>query len=150
MHVWRLQRSVHSPLDGKGAQLHGGRWNLPGRPVVYTSESLALGVLEVLVHLDSDLLPRDYAAYCIEIADNFALESLDSRRLPKGWQRSVVCRECLQAGDSWLDRGESAVLRVPSAVIPHAANYLINPRHDAATTIRVLSAEPFHFDSRLL
>ena len=150
MEVWRLQRSVHLPLDGEGARKFGGRWNAPGRPVVYTSESLALSVLEMLVHLDSDLFPFDYAAYRIYVPDDVVQEEVRRDLLPGGWRQSAASRECRRAGDAWLDRGESAILKLPTSVLPHGSNYLLNPRHDDAASIRVLSTEPFHFDPRLL
>ena len=67
MTVVRLCRSKYSPKDPTGAKLNGGRWNSPGRDVLYTSSTLALACLEVLVHIRNiDLLPADYV-YC-EIA----------------------------------------------------------------------------------
>lgn len=150
MEVWRLQRSVHPPLDGEGARRFGGRWNTPGRPVVYTSETLALSVLEMLVHFDSDLAPGDYTAFRIFVPDEIACEEVRREHLPEGWHRSAACRACRNAGDAWLDRRTAAVLKVPTAVIPQGSNLLINPNHGDATTIRVVSGVPFAFDSRLL
>jgi RES domain-containing protein len=149
MLVWRLQRSVHSALTGEGARLYGGRWNSPGRPVVYTSDSLALSVLEMLVHLDSDLVPADYASYMIDIPDDLRTAEVVRGDLPAGWNRSITCRECVQIGENWLERGETAVLIVPSAVGTHGNNVLIDPRHDFARSISVRSEDPFDFDPRL-
>lgn len=149
MHVWRLQRSIHSALDGEGARRYGGCWNAPGRPVVYTSEHLALCVLEMLVHIDSDLVPKEYASYLIDIPDHFLMEQVHRGDLSEGWHRSVDCRDCMLEGESWLDRAESAFLVVPSAVVPVGKNVLINPLHDDARSIRVRSVRPFDFDPRL-
>lgn len=52
MKVWRLARSAYTAPTGEGAKKYGGRWNLPGQAVVYTSESLALAAVEALVHAD--------------------------------------------------------------------------------------------------
>lgn len=149
MLVWRLQRSVHSALTGEGARLYGGRWNSPGRPVVYTSDSLALSVLEMLVHLDSDLVPADYASYVIHIPDDVPTVEVVRGDLPDGWNRSITCRACIRIGENWLEHGETAVLIVPSAVVAHGNNILVNPRHDLARSISVRSEDPFDFDPRL-
>jgi len=62
MIAWRLCRRPHATLDGEGARRFGGRWNSPGRPVVYLADHPALAALEVRDHLDLpfDLLPVDY------------------------------------------------------------------------------------------
>ncbi len=51
--AWRIVKSRVSTaaFDGEGARLFGGRWNSPGVPAVYASESRALALLEVLVGL---------------------------------------------------------------------------------------------------
>ncbi len=53
------------------------------------------------------------------------------------------------AGDQWLQSGESAVLRVPSAVVAGDWNYLINPRHLDFAQISIEPPKPFQFDERL-
>ena len=42
MRIWRLCRRPFADLSGDGARLYGGRWNSPGRPMVYAAESAAL------------------------------------------------------------------------------------------------------------
>ncbi|HXB69720.1 MAG TPA: RES family NAD+ phosphorylase [Candidatus Acidoferrales bacterium] len=44
--VYRVCRSIHARLDGVGAMRAGGRWNSPGKRVVYMAESISLAVLE--------------------------------------------------------------------------------------------------------
>ena len=49
--VLRLSGTSWVEVDnGEGARLWGGRWNEPGRPVVYASSTLSLAALEYLVH----------------------------------------------------------------------------------------------------
>ena len=150
MRVWRLQRSIYPALDGEGARLFGGRWNLPGRPVVYTSESLALSTLELLVHLDIDLLPDDLSAYEIDVPDELRGESIEEVHLPTNWRENASCHRCRMLGEAWLDRAESAVLKIPSAVLIDGDNILLNPLHVDAKSIRVVRQDSFRLDSRLL
>ena len=147
MIVWRLARRTHAALDGEGARLAAGRWNSWGVPVVYTSEHLSLAVLETLVHVDADLLPHDLTAFQIEIPERLEMARLDAAQLPRGWRTRVD--RCRKVGDAWIAEAKSAVLAVPSAVVPRETNFLINPRHADSTEIQVLRAERFQFDPRL-
>ena len=51
--LYPVCRARHARSDGEGARLAGGRWNSPGRAVVYMAESVALAVLENLVHMSA-------------------------------------------------------------------------------------------------
>lgn len=149
MRVFRLGKAAYaaSVMDGEGARLWGGRWNPPGLPVVYTSESLALAVLEQLVHADLADLPDDLVATTLEIPDGLPSTTLDD--LPAGWRDHPAPPEVQELGAAWLVAAETPVLRVPSAVVPREHNRLINPRHPLAARVRVVGSEPFVWDPRL-
>ena len=149
MVVWRLARLVHAKLDGEGARLAGGRWNTQGRAAVYTSSRLSLAALELLVHTDVPLVPPDLVAFEIEVPDAIAVETVEVDTLPKDW-RVPGHPSCRSIGDSWLAEQRTAVLRVPSAVVPEEWNYIINPAHRASKSIQVVGRRKFAFDSRLL
>ena len=149
MIVWRLARLAHAKLDGEGARLAGGRWNSRGRAAVYASSRLSLAALELLVHTDVPLVPPDLVAFEIEIPDTLEIESVALADLPKDW-RLPGHPGCRAIGDTWLAEERTAVLRVPSAVVPEESNYIINPGHRAATAIQVVGRRRFAFDSRLL
>ena len=87
MQVWRLTRAgfIDQVLSGQGAKKYGGRWNSKGISMVYASESLELALLEALVHLDPDLVPKDIYQVCLEIDEAFitAFEG----PLPRAWDR---------------------------------------------------------------
>lgn len=148
--VWRLQRSVYPVLDGEGARRFDGRWNRPGRAVVYTSENLALCVPELLVQLDTDLVPDDYAAYELDVPESCAMETIDEDVLPPTWRRDATCAACQDLGDTWLEAGRTAILSVPSAVLSSGKNILLNPNHPDMKRIRLVDQEPFAFDPRLI
>jgi RES domain-containing protein len=138
MIAWRLCRRPHADLTGEGARLFGGRWNSPGRPVVYLAEHPALAALEVRVHLDLpfELLPADFVLMRVTMPD-------ESNRLFASEADSVTM------GNAWLTEARSATLTVPSALIPHAWNVLLNPNHPSAAQTSILGTEPFGFDPRL-
>jgi RES domain-containing protein len=150
MQVWRVARRVHSAVDGEGARRAGGRWNSPGIPVVYTSSALSLAILELLVHTDPDLVPRDLHAFAIDVPGSVATDILDVNALPSNWRNIPNHPACRALGDDWLQRREHAILGVPSAVVPEELNYLINPAHPDSGSIRVVRSRAFSFDERLL
>lgn len=137
MIAWRLCRRPHADLSGEGARRFGGRWNSPGRPVVYLAEHPALAALEVRVHLDLpfELLPTDYVLMRVLVPDS-----------PNTVFDAVA--NTVATGDAWLAEARSAVLRVPSVLVPHSWNVLFNPNHPDANGVR-RSVEPFGFDPRL-
>jgi RES domain-containing protein len=142
MDLWRLCRRPHADLSGEGARIFGGRWNSPGRPVVYLAEHPALAALEVRVHLDLpfELLPNDFVLMRVQVPDGLIAEVADA---------SVAVSETVATGDAWLAEGRSAALRVPSVLLPYAWNVLLNPRHADVTRAGIGGIEAFHFDPRL-
>jgi RES domain-containing protein len=141
--VHRLAKAGFAGLDGEGARLYGGRWNSPGRPMVYSAASPSLAVLEVLVHLDlpPELMPDDYRLLAIEIPDDAAVERLDD--VP------AEARACAAVGDDFLARGAALALLVPSVIVPQERNVLVNVRHPDMGRVRITGDEPFRFDPRL-
>lgn len=131
-HVWRIvkEKYADSAFDGEGARRAGGRFNSPGSPVIYTSESLALAQLEILVNLPTDRLLADYVAFRADIPGG-RVATMDREKLPENWRKAPAPRPVRRVGDRWLESGNSLGLRVPSAVVPAESNALINPRHPA-------------------
>lgn len=150
MYVYRLCKASFKALDGEGARINGGRWNSPGRAVVYTSTTLSLAVLELLIHVDPAQIPVDLVALTIEVPDAVPIQALDTSTLPAGWDAVVGAPECRAMGDAWIALGSPAALRVPAAPIPEEFNVLLNPLHTDARRIAIISERPFTYDPRLL
>lgn len=144
MLVWRLASGRYLPLTGEGARLVGGRWNSPGRPMVYASESLALCLAECLVHV-TGRLPNDYVAFKIEVPES-EIERLVISNLKTGWELDMAFTR--EIGDEWLREKRSLALVVPSAILPESSNVIINPLHARASKLTVISQQPFAFDPR--
>jgi RES domain-containing protein len=147
--AWRLTKTRYlaKAWDGEGARLSGGRWNSVGTPVVYTSATLSLALVEILVHLPSGLLPS-YSAIPIEFADSLVI-AVDPEALPANWTVHPPPPETQAMGDRWVAAGKSALLRVPSVVVPDEFNYVVNPSHPAFSRIEIGSPRSFPFDPRL-
>lgn len=148
MILWRI--SNHRTLDGRGGLYASGRWHTEGRPVVYLAESPASALVEVLVHLELDIahLPRSYRLLKAEAPDNLSVKTIAGAELLKNWTSDQIATRTV--GDEWLASKSTALLRVPSAIVPETFNVLLNPEHAEAGRIRVLWSEEYPWDARLL
>ncbi|MDQ2890270.1 MAG: RES family NAD+ phosphorylase [Gemmatimonadota bacterium] len=150
MRVWRIARPIWAPLAGEGARRRGGRWNSPGTSVVYTSERLSLAALETLVHVEPNLIPPDLTSYEIDVPDELRFETIAATALPRDWQDHPGHPVLRAIGDAWVRGCNSAVLLVPSVIVPTEMNLLINPGHPDGARITVARELPFRFDLRLI
>jgi len=150
--LWRVCRRRHAadPLSGRGGFEVGGRWHFKGTRVAYTSGTLSLAVLEMLVQVDVELAPEDLVRVEVEIPDDLTIEEFTPATLPANWQTYPAPPSLALLGTEWIRRGASAILRVPSAVIPVENNYLVNPAHGDAARIRVVGTQDLRLDPRLL
>jgi RES domain-containing protein len=148
MRIWRIADQRHPIWDGTGAALMGGRWNSPGRPVIYGALSFAGAMLEVLVHSNIGRVPATQCCVEVEVPDAVPVEKLDIAALPPGWDAPSSI-EAQRLGDQWLQEGRSAVLLVPSVVARLEWNALVNPHHPAAVRLRPSQPQPVIWDRRL-
>jgi RES domain-containing protein len=146
--IFRIADQRHPIWDGTGAALVGGRWNSPGRPVIYGALSFAGAMLEVLVHSNIGRVPVTQRCVEVEVRDEVPTERLEAFTLPPGWD-APFSAEARQLGDQWLEDGRSAVLLVPSVVARLEWNALVNPRHPAAALLRPDEPQPVLWDRRL-
>ena len=148
--AWRIVKKKHeaTAFDGEGARLYGGRWNSSGKRVVYTAENVSLALLELLVHIDTSLLPT-YTLIPVSFNDS-VVSSLDPSLLPDDWRAHPGPFELRKIGDDWLESLKSPVLQVPSAVVPQEWNYLLSPAHPESSSIKIGIAIPFEIDLRML
>jgi RES domain-containing protein len=148
MRVYRLSKPqyVGAALSGQGAALYPGRWNSQGVRIGYTASSVALAMLELLVHVDKEDVPADLRLLTYNVPD-VAVEDLDP--LPAGWNELPYSIAVRAAGDQWVAAAESLALRVPSAVARHETNVLINPAHRRFNEVTLIADEPLALDPRL-
>lgn len=146
--AWRIVKEKHAltAFDGEGARLYGGRWNSVGTSMVYTSGSKALAALESLVHLNPPVIFK-YVAISIQFDEALVERVID---LPVDWRENPPPSSTKDLGDLWVKQARSALLELPSVIIPGEPNYLLNPGHPDFKRIVMGKSEPFSFDSRLL
>lgn len=149
--IWRLSsESVSRRLDGEESS-GGGRWNSPGRPVIYCSSSLALAAFECFVHFDADTRrePPAMKAVLIWYPDDAAVRHVSRSELPEDLTCSEAETACRAIGDLWADENAALALIAPSAVIEHESNVMLNIRHPRMTEVRVEDVRDFRWDDRL-
>jgi RES domain-containing protein len=148
MRCFRIADGRFPLFDPIGARLHGGRWNSPGRGVIYAAETYAGAMLEVLVHSNIGRIPQTHSVITIEIPDELTLELLAAADL-HDWQASNQLAS-RAFGDRWLTEARTAVLKVPSlATQGREHNILLNSAHPDFAKITHTAPEPVVWDERL-
>jgi RES domain-containing protein len=147
--VWRIASAAHAACDGEGARRHGSRWTPRGIPAVFTSATLSLAALERFVHTDADLEPTDLVAIPVEIRDDISIDVVAVDSLPADWRTFPPPPALAEIGARWLNEASTPILSVPSVVISHERNFVLNPNHREFIQIVIGRSEPFSFDPRM-
>jgi RES domain-containing protein len=149
MIVFRLcNRKFRNDLSGAGAEKAGGRWNSKGKAVVYCGETRALCTTEIAVHTPMGNIPEDYFLLQIEIPDNMIGE-ITLKQLPEDWNHFPPKESTQKMGDTFIEKQQFLVLKVPSATVQGEHNFLINPLHPAFSKVKIVHNEAYTFDNRL-
>lgn len=148
MQLFRIGDSRHALWDGTGAAMVGGRWNSPGRSVIYGSTSYACCMLEILAHANIGRVPSTDCFVVAEVPDNVSVERHDAKTLPVGWDSDETSIP-RAFGDLWLQEARSAILLVPSVVARLEWNAVVNTGHPDAAKIVVSTNQKVIWDQRL-
>jgi RES domain-containing protein len=147
---WRIVKARHasSAFSGEGARLFEGRWNSSGVRMVYCSEHLSLAALEIVVHIRPVTIPDKFRAFRVAWNERMMI-SIELSQLPKGWNAHPPGPASKSIGDDWVRKGESAVLGLPSVLVPQERTFLLNPQHRDFAKIKITDAGIFAVDPRL-
>ena len=152
MILWRIaaetrKYSAHD-LTGGGAAAHPGRWNDDKQPVVYAAPTIAIAVLETAAHVDDAGLPLNRYLVRLGVPDDVwsAREDLDVAALPPTWSAIPAGRSSVKIGSDWLASLRSAILLVPSVIVPEERAALVNPLHPDARRITAKTMRPFEYN----
>ncbi|MGC8493144.1 MAG: RES family NAD+ phosphorylase [Syntrophobacteraceae bacterium] len=148
--AWRITKTRHatSAFDGEGARLYGSRWSTPGTRMAFASESLSLATLEILVHLQNTSPLASYVVFTVEFSEDL-VQALDLHLLPKNWRSFPAPPETQLIGDHWIKSNSSVLLRVPSTIVAHEHNFLINPMHHDFPKLIIHGPKPLDVDARV-
>jgi len=145
MLLWRISR--HKDLSGEGGLRAPGRWHDRGAPIVYLAESPAGALLEACVHTSANDVPPSYTLLAVRAEEPTSVETLDTSTLRPDWIDHVEATR--EIGSAWLRSLRSALLRVPSALVPSTFDLLLNPLHEDAGRVRIESTYEYPFDLRI-
>jgi len=146
--AFRIADSRHELFDGAGAYLKGGRWNSPGKRIIYAAQTYAGALLEALVHLNFDEVPDSYRWINIAIPQETQLEEVSADDIP-GWNTKdfAAAREY---GDHWYEQKRTPVLLVPSVVTAGIEkNILVNQQHPEFEKLQAGETREVIWDERL-
>ena len=147
MYIYRISNHKYTEhLNGEGAYRVGGRWNSKGVRMVYTSTSIALASLEVLVHTDGLPIPKGMILLTFDVPDMY-IELLDNP--PPNWNEIPPKGVAKRVGDDFIKAKKILGLKVPSAIIPEEYNVLLNPLHVFMDKVELVSQRDYAFDGRL-
>jgi RES domain-containing protein len=138
----------HPIWDGTGASLFGGRWNSPGRMVIYASQSYSCAMLELLVHSNIGRVPLTHQAITVDVPESIKIEKIELTQLPIGWDWEANSQS-RAVGDQWMDKKRSVILLVPSVVVKMEWNAVVNPAHPDFNRLVVSESVPVVWDKRL-
>ena len=152
MILWRVAAQTRQyaadDLTGAGAAKYPGRWNDDGQPVLYTAPTVDIAVLETAAHINDAGLPLNRYLVQIEVPDRIwaARTILDVAKLPVTWAAIPAGRASTQAGAEWLRGRTSAILQVPSVIVPEECAALINPMHADAKKLTAKIVRLFEYN----
>ncbi|MEO7531949.1 MAG: RES family NAD+ phosphorylase [Sediminibacterium sp.] len=140
-------RKFAHELSGIGARLKGGRWNPAGLPVLYTSESISLALLEVLANAYTLEELQMIQLMEIDIPSNTEYQEIKLQNLKKDWYHDFDYTQWM--GKEILQSQKTLLFQCPSAIVHKEHNYLVNPLHIDFKKVRLHNAADFYFDDRL-
>jgi RES domain-containing protein len=117
---------------------------------VYCAENPAVALLEILVHFEIEIhdLPARYRLLKISVPDDVRPQRVSVDELDRDWIENTQATRAI--GDVWLADSATALLTVPSAIVPETFNVLVNPVHPDAARITIAHATDHVIDPRLL
>lgn len=136
-------------LSWRGAANEGGRWSSEGVFALYTNESRALAMLELLVHVDEAELPPNLFVMTIEVENAARFYEMPDGEMQDDWRitENLVLK---QLGDEFFKGRKYIGLKVRSAVMPQEYNYVLNPLFPRYyDLVQILSIEEYKKDGRL-
>lgn len=152
MKLWRIAADTRKypadDLSGGGAAKNPGRWNDSGEPVLYAAQTIAIAVLETAAHIDDAGLPLNRYLLELDVPDDIwdMREELDMAKLPLTWSAIPASNASVKIGSLWLASAQSAILLVPSVVVPEEQASLINPLHPDSRRITARIVRLFEYN----
>ena len=117
--------------------------------MIYLAGSYAGALLETLIRLGWGALPSHSVVGVAEWKEEVSVKRLEAKRLPRDWAGTDL-RPAQRVGLDWLERGETAILDVPSVVgRPYERTLVLNPHHTTFSRLTLRKGAKVEWDPRL-
>ena len=149
--LWRIAAETREyradDMSGGGAARNPGRWNEPGQRVVYAAPTIAMAVLETAAHVRDAGLPLNRYLVSIKLPEDVwnASGELAPSALPVSWDAIPSGATSAAEGAAWLRSLSTAILLVPSVIVPEERIALINPAHPDAGRLQCAVVRRFDY-----
>ncbi len=148
MIIYRISNSLHSDdISGTGAKIFGARWNTKGTPMLYTSGTISLALLELLVHSQFTHFSIELDLVTIQLPPSFKAAEISIKKVKDSWEKDHGYTQFI--GDEFIRNRQDLVLKVPSAIVQEENNFLVNPLHPDFKKVRIIETRSFKTDERL-
>src|SRR5690606_18698330 len=149
MRLYRISREKYAQsLIASG---RANRWNFSKQNAIYASSSRSLAALELLAHRNAIMEETNYKMVVIEIPDQKGtMEMMDEKKLLPNWHLLQYRAITQKLGGNWYEQRNSVALKVPSAIIHHEFNFVLNTQHPDFSQVKIERLEDFNWDQRLL
>ena len=142
MLVYRLSLQKYgTELQSSGIE---ARWNYRGEYVIYTASSRSLALLENLVHRGFTGMGALFYVFTIEIPERVVIKTINEKTA-----NLSAINKSRESGSDWLRNAETAVLEVPSSIVPEESNFIFNISHPDFMKIKLNDVKPFEIDGRI-
>ncbi len=147
MFVYRIVHRLYSKKLSASGLI--GRWNNPGKKVIFAAESIPLAFLENMIRRQGVGFNNDFKIMILEIPRKQIVSVLDVSLLKDDWREMNNYAACQSLGNAWFDAGKTLVLKVPSAVLPDGFNYVINATHEDFKLVKIVAVTELVPDKRI-
>lgn len=151
MILWRIASETRqygaADLSGAGAAAKPGRWNAIGEAVLYAAPTIAMAVLETAAHIDDAGLPQNRFVVRIDVPEKMwrARITLGVDALPVAWAAIPAGRTSVGFGSRWIREGASALLEVPSVIVPEEIVVALNATHPEIERLKATVVRRFDY-----
>lgn len=151
MILWRIASETRqygaADLSGAGAAAKPGRWNAIGEAVLYAAPTIAMAVLETAAHIDDAGLPQNRFLVRIDVPEKMwrARITLGVDALPVAWAAIPAGRTSVGFGSRWIREGASALLEVPSVIVPEETVVALNATHPEIERLKATVVRRFDY-----
>lgn len=151
MILWRIASETRqygaADLSGAGAAAKPGRWNAIGEAVLYAAPTIAMAVLETAAHIDDAGLPQNRILVRIDVPEKMwrARITLGVDAPPVAWAAIPAGRTSVGFGSRWIREGASALLEVPSVIVPEETVVALNATHPEIERLKATVVRRFDY-----